>query len=500
MPTMDTDKTRQAVLQLGEQLRQRGERLALAESCTGGLIAAACTAVAGSSDWFDGGVVTYSNAAKTAELGVSPSLLAAHGAVSQPVAEAMVAGVLSRGRAQWAAAVTGIAGPGGAVPGKPVGTVWLAWGRAGDIRSERLQCQGDRDAVRDETVNQALLRLCEATAVASGQPAVPSAMGRTLGSTLGSTSGTPAPQDAPLQGLTALLTGRLDAAEANTWREALREAMPTVRWWTLDEARRAPAEVDVAVVANPEPGSLQGFPRLRLIQSLWAGVDRLLADTSLPADVPLARMVEPMMTRAMTETAVWAVLSLHRGFFAYAQRQQAGQWRQHSQTRAEDTPVAVLGAGVLGHSAGAALAALGYPVSHWQRDGSPLEPLLARSRIVVNLLPLTPHTRGLFDRQRLAALPRGASLVNLARGAHVVDADLLQALDSGQLRHAVLDVFHQEPLPPEHPFWRHPKVTLLPHVAALTDLRSAAQQVAANLLRLQRGEPLQHRVERSRGY
>jgi glyoxylate/hydroxypyruvate reductase A len=211
-------------------------------------------------------------------------------------------------------------------------------------------------------------------------------------------------------------------------------------------------------------------------------------------------MVEPMMTRAMTETAVWAVLSLHRGFFAYAQRQQVGQWRQHSQTRAEDTPVAVLGAGVLGHSAGAALAALGYPVSHWHRDGSPLEPLLARSRIVVNLLPLTPHTHGLFDRQRLAALPRGASLVNLARGAHVVDADLLQALDSGQLRHAVLDVFHQEPLPPEHPFWRHPKVTLLPHVAALTDLRSAAQQVAANLLRLQRGEPLQHRVERSRGY
>jgi glyoxylate/hydroxypyruvate reductase A len=412
----------------------------------------------------------------------------------------MVAGVLARGRAQWAAAVTGIAGPGGAVPGKPVGTVWLAWGRAGHIHSERLQCQGDRDAVRAQTVQQVLRRLLEATAVAAGpnepltQPLAQAA------------DGTPeAPPDAPpdataLDGLTVLLTGRMSADEVDAWRQALQAAMPTVRWWTADEARRAPMHVDAAVVANPEPGSLQGFPRLRLIQSLWAGVDRLLADTSLPADVPLARMVEPMMTRAMTETAVWAVLSLHRGFFAYARRQQAGQWRQHTQTRAEDTPVAVLGSGVLGRSAGAALAALGYPVAHWQRDGSALEPLLARSRIVVNLLPLTPQTRGLFDHQRLAALPRGASLVNLARGAHVVDDDLLAALDSGHLRHAVLDVFHQEPLPTEHPFWRHPQVTMLPHVAALTDVRSAAQQVAGNLLRLQRGEPLLHRVERCRGY
>lgn len=309
--------------------------------------------------------------------------------------------------------------------------------------------------------------------------------------------------------LSVLLTGRWSAAEGQAWRSALQEALPEVAWCDLAQARSSPQAIEAAVVANPEPGALQGLPRLRLIQSLWAGVDRLLADPSLPAEVPVARMVEPMMTRAMTQTAVWAVLSLHRGFFAYAQRQRKALWRQHAQQRAEETPVLVLGAGVLGKSAGAALSALGYPVSHWQR-GAPsaarqplmetLAPLLARSRIVINLLPLTPQTRGLVNAGMLAALPRGASFVNLARGAHVVDADLLAALDSGHLRHAVLDVFHQEPLPPEHPFWLHPQVTVLPHVAALSDVRSAAQQVAANLALLQRGEPLLHTVDRSRGY
>jgi glyoxylate/hydroxypyruvate reductase A len=119
---------------------------------------------------------------------------------------------------------------------------------------------------------------------------------------------------------------------------------------------------------------------------------------------------------------------------------------------------------------------------------------------VINLLPLTPATRGLLDARTFAAMPRGASLVNLARGAHVVEADLLTALDSGHLQRAVLDVFAAEPLPAEHPFWRHPRVTVLPHVAALTDERSAATVVAHNLRALRSGQPLAHRVDRSRGY
>jgi nicotinamide-nucleotide amidase len=156
-----------AVERLARALAARGERIATAESCTGGLIAAACTARAGSSDWFERGFVTYSNEAKSELLGVDAALIAAHGAVSDEVARAMAAGALARSPATLAVAVTGIAGPGGAVPGKPVGTVWLAFGRVGALQAERLQLPGDRDAVRAATVAMALQRLAEAAEAGS---------------------------------------------------------------------------------------------------------------------------------------------------------------------------------------------------------------------------------------------------------------------------------------------------------------------------------------------
>ncbi len=153
-----------AATALAAALRQRGWRLASAESCTGGLIAAACTALAGSSDWFERGFVTYSNAAKTELLGVDAALVAAHGAVSEAVARAMVQGALQHAPVQLAVAVTGIAGPGGAVPGKPVGTVWLAWGTAVSVQAECHHFAGDRDAVRGATVQAALQHLLGAAA------------------------------------------------------------------------------------------------------------------------------------------------------------------------------------------------------------------------------------------------------------------------------------------------------------------------------------------------
>jgi nicotinamide-nucleotide amidase len=155
------------VLALGDALRARGEKLATAESCTGGLIAAACTSVAGSSDWFERGFVSYSDEAKTELLDVSAALIAAHGAVSEPVVRAMAEGALSRSHAQWSVAVTGIAGPGGAVPGKPVGTVWLALAHRGHVLlAESLQLDGDRSAVREQTLQRALARLRAALAAA----------------------------------------------------------------------------------------------------------------------------------------------------------------------------------------------------------------------------------------------------------------------------------------------------------------------------------------------
>lgn len=303
--------------------------------------------------------------------------------------------------------------------------------------------------------------------------------------------------------LVVLFSGRFDDVERERWWCALRTAAPEFDWRRDDDGSALDrAAVDAAVVANPAPGALAGLPRLRLIHSLWAGVDRLLADATVPAEVPLLRMVDPAMSAAMAETAAWAVLGLHRRFFDYAAQQARREWRQHPQRRADEVSVLVLGAGQMGGAVAARLQGLAYRVASWRaRDGAgALAPRLARAEIVINLLPLTPATRGLLDAAFFAALPRGAGLVNLARGAHVVDADLLAALDEGRLGRAVLDVFTTEPLPADHAFWRHPRVTLLPHVAALTDERSASAVVAANLRALARGEPLAHRVDRARGY
>ena len=308
---------------------------------------------------------------------------------------------------------------------------------------------------------------------------------------------------------------RLDGAERDDWWRALTDALPDDEWMDAAVEGTQSArwrEAEVAVVANPLPGRLAGCTRLKLIQSLWAGVDRLLADATLPVDVPIARMVDPMMNRAMAETAAWAVLSLHRRAFDYAAQQRQTQWRPLPQKRADEVAVLVLGLGQMGRTAALQLAALGYRVSGWSaraQEGAgiatcagwaALPAALGAADIVVNLLPLTGDTRGLFDHARLAQMRRGASLVNLARGAHVVEKDLLVALNSGHLAHAVLDVVETEPLPATHVFWFHPRVTLWPHVAALTDLRSAAALVAANVEAVRRGEPAAHLVDRARGY
>ncbi|MDZ7858854.1 glyoxylate/hydroxypyruvate reductase A [Sphaerotilus sp.] len=295
------------------------------------------------------------------------------------------------------------------------------------------------------------------------------------------------------------LACRFDAQEWAEWRPALAAALPGDTLVRAGDPDHDPATVEIAIVANPPAGALQRYPRLRLVQSLWAGVDKLLADPTLPADLPIVRMVDPAMNAAMAETALWAVLMLHRGFHVYARQQREGVWQPQAQRRADAVQVGVLGQGQMGGEVSRRLRMLGYRVSGWRR-GEPLGPVLASSEILVNLLPLTPHTRGLIDAAVLRQLPRGAALVNLARGAHVVDADLLAALDDGQLGHAVLDVFHQEPLPAGHRFWTHPAVTVLPHVAAQTDAHSAARIVAQNLAAWRRGEALVHQVDRRAGY
>jgi glyoxylate/hydroxypyruvate reductase A len=308
---------------------------------------------------------------------------------------------------------------------------------------------------------------------------------------------------------------RLEGAERADWWRALTDALPDDDWVdvVVDGTQSSRwRTADIAVVANPLPGRLAGCTQLKLIQSLWAGVDRLMADATLPAAVPIARMVDPMMNRAMAETATWAVLSLHRRAFDYAAQQRQTQWRQLPQKRADEVAVLVLGLGEMGRTTAQQLAALGYRVSGWSARAravagvatsagwAMLPAALGAADIVINLLPLTDDTRGLFDCQRLAQMRAGASLVNLARGAHVVEKDLLAALNAGRLAHAVLDVFDAEPLPATHVFWFHPQVTVWPHAAAQTDLRSAAAVVAANAEAVRRGQPAAHLVDRARGF
>lgn len=306
------------------------------------------------------------------------------------------------------------------------------------------------------------------------------------------------------------LVTSLPAAEETAWREALAAAMPGERIVARAEADTAD-NAEIAIVANPPAGSLAGLPNLRWIQSLWAGVDRLLLDPTLP-DVPVRRLVDPTLARAMAEAVAAAVLGLHRDFPLYAAQQRTGTWHQHPVRPAGERRVAILGLGEMGRAAADLLRAIGFPVRGWSRSGAAsgafpvasgpegFAQSLAAADILVNLLPLTPATRGILDAEAFRLLPPGAALVNFGRGAHVVEDDLLDALATGALGHAILDVFPEEPLPPEHRLWAHPRITILPHVAAPTDLTSAAAIVAEAVAEFRRTGRVPAGIDRGRGY
>lgn len=302
---------------------------------------------------------------------------------------------------------------------------------------------------------------------------------------------------------------RSDSAEP--WKAELRKQFPDleVRIWP---AVGDPRDIDVAVVWKPQSGLLASLPKLRLIASLGAGVDHLFVDPELPRHVPIVRLVDPYMTEAMSEYVLTQVLRLHRQDLAYLTQQRAGVWREHPQPNAAERRVGILGLGTLGRDAARKLAVMGFQVAGWSRrekrlpgiesfhgEGG-LEALARRSEILVCLLPLTPDTDGILDRRLFARMPRGGAIVNPARGGHLVEADLIAALDGGQLSAAVLDVFREEPLPADHRFWSHPRIIVTPHVAAATNPATAALVIADNLRRLYQGRPLLNLVDPQRRY
>jgi glyoxylate/hydroxypyruvate reductase A len=299
---------------------------------------------------------------------------------------------------------------------------------------------------------------------------------------------------------------------ARDWLAALARHLPgeTVRVWP-DVG--PPEAIEFAIVWQPVTGLLASLPNLRAILSLGAGIDHLTGDPSLPRRVPLIRLIDPSLTSQMSEYVVMNVLRHHRRMPAYANLQAEGRWRPL--LPAPDTAsrrVGLMGFGVLGQDAAEKLKPFGFPLRAWTRSrrdlpgiesfhgAGGLPPFLGGCDILVCLLPLTAETRGILNAERLAALPAGAALINAARGGHVVTADLLAALDSGRLSGATLDVTDPEPLPPEHPLWRHPKVTITPHVASLTLPDTAAVVMTDSIRRLRAGLPVAGQVESARGY
>ena len=253
------------------------------------------------------------------------------------------------------------------------------------------------------------------------------------------------------------------------------------------------------------------FPNLDVLFCVGAGVDQL--DLSkVPARITVVRMIEPGLVDGMVEYATLAVLALHRDWPAYLGQQRERQWKALPVCRAASRRVGVMGMGVLGCAVLAKLRGFGFPCAGWGRTKRTVEGIecfagaeslpafLARTDILVSLLPLTESTRGLLGRRVFEALPSGAALVSVGRGAQVVQEDLLAALDAGRLSAAVLDVTSPEPLPPEHPLWAHPRVIVTPHIASETQPESSARVILENVLRHRRGEPLAGIVDRSRGY
>ena len=297
---------------------------------------------------------------------------------------------------------------------------------------------------------------------------------------------------------------------ADAWRAELQARIPDldVRIWP---EIGDPAEIDLALVWRPPPGELARYPNLRAILSLGAGIDGLIADPELP-DVPIARMVDPSLTRTMTEYVLLAVLRHHREFDRFERAQRAREWAYAFPPQAADRRVGIMGLGELGAAAAGRLVAHGFQVLGWSRsakalDGvvsfagrSELHNFLHRTEILVCLLPLTAETVGILDAATFAELPHGACVINVARGQHLVENDLVHALNSGRLAGATLDVFREEPLPPGSPLWSNPKVLVTPHVASYSLPATAADGVAANIRRALAGEPLLHQVDRARGY
>jgi len=306
-----------------------------------------------------------------------------------------------------------------------------------------------------------------------------------------------------------LFSSRLDDPVA--WSAALKAEMPELDV-RISPDLGDPADIETALVWKAPPGELASLPNLKLITNLGAGVDPILADETIPKHLPVARLGDEVMAQMMAQFVTMCVLRHYRDLARYGRQQRESRWDYELPRASYEVRVGIMGIGLLGGAAARMLTSIGFPVAGWGRsprtiDGvetfhgaAGLGPFLARTEILVCLLPLTLETRYIVNRDALYQLPRGAKLVNCGRGGTVDEAALLDALNDGQIAEATLDVFETEPLPASHPFWQMDNVLVLPHTASIAVPEIAARDVAENIRRLATGQPLLNIVDRARGY
>lgn len=295
------------------------------------------------------------------------------------------------------------------------------------------------------------------------------------------------------------------------WIETLKKEAPDIEVMAYDEVKDK-NKVLFALAWNHPRGIFKDYPNLKCISSMGAGVDHIMTDPDIPEQVEVVRIVDPLLSQDLAEFALAHIMNHLRGLTHYKLLQQDATWKKRKYLRIPEVNVGIMGTGMIGNHVAEFLRSCGFSVAGWGKNpgktgdypryhgNEQLDDFLRKSQILICLLPLTPDTRGILNKENLEKLPHGAYVINLGRGGHVADNDLIETLDSGHLSGASLDVFEQEPLPSDHPFWKHPRIQITPHIASLTTPESVAPQIIENYRRAVSGQPLLNRVNKEKGY
>ncbi|WP_036154302.1 2-hydroxyacid dehydrogenase [Maribacter forsetii] len=295
------------------------------------------------------------------------------------------------------------------------------------------------------------------------------------------------------------------------WKNALQNADTSVKVYSYLE-EHPKEEISMAVIWKHPKGSLADYPNLKCIASAGAGVDYIFEDDTRPKNIPITRIVDPYLASDMSEHVLAVILAHLKNLNIYKLDQVSHVWEPKQYMRIKDVTIGILGLGELGALTASDLSSFNFNVQGWSRSKKDIEGVqtfagaeeqkefLNATNILVCLLPLTPATEGILNKELLSQLPKNAFVINVARGGHMVDDDLIALLDSGHLSGACLDVYHTEPLPKSHPFWNHKKVHMTPHYASVSDTNSVIPQIIENYKRLSSGEKLQNLVDSDKGY